>query len=86
MTAGGDHETPYPLAILITLVLGLLLAPLTAPTQPSTQRTLSAVQDLLVFKRHSLQEVVVVAVNHANNQSIALPTCLYLAPGPIAAF
>jgi hypothetical protein len=67
-------------------VLGLLLAPLAAPTPPSTQRTLSAAQDLLAFKRHYLQEVVIVAVNHANNQTIALPTCLDFAPGPLAAF
>ena len=74
------------IGLLVTLALGILLAPLAAPTQPSIQRTLSAVQDLVAFKRHSLQEVVSGAVNHANNQTIALPTCLDFAPGPIAAF
>jgi hypothetical protein len=44
-------------------------------------RTLYADQDVLVFERRYQQEVVIVAVNRGNDQTIALPARVDLAPG-----
>jgi maltooligosyltrehalose synthase len=44
-------------------------------------RTLYADQDVLVFERRNQHEVVIVAVTRGNDQTIALPTRLDVAPG-----
>ncbi len=72
-----DEETP---AFKIIATLAQLRRESPAIAQ-GDYRTLYADQDVLVFERRYQHEVVIVAVNRGNDQTIALPTRLELPPG-----